>query len=71
MSVANVSKITNFISKRIRNNLSKSLQEVVNTNVIVKTGEIVEDLGYKQRELVKPKVLSPLKNDQGFNESKQ
>lgn len=71
MSVANVSKVGKFLSKKLRPNIGKSVQEVINNCVSVKTNEVVEDLGYKQRQLLKPKVYSPLKNDQGFNEGKK
>mmetsp|Transcript_20585 Transcript_20585/g.21365 ORF Transcript_20585/g.21365 Transcript_20585/m.21365 type:complete len:215 (+) Transcript_20585:1-645(+) len=70
----NINKITKFISKAIRpkdfvnNHPADKYSETYWLKSKESDKDVVEDLGYMQRQLVKPKDISAFKNSVGFTE---
>lgn len=71
-STNSILKITKYLSKfkRPRDFVNNSLSSKHSKSFYYKTNEEVEDLGYMQRQLTKPKDLSALKLKSGFFDSK-
>jgi len=71
----NMNTIKKFLAKEMRpknyrSNHPSELESSVNYLKPQQEEEKVEDLGYYQRQLVKPKSTSTYVNQQGFHESK-